>query len=71
AKGLFYRGSSTPVEGETLGKETVVLTDEEKAAAKAAGQAKKQNIIDEDANYSGAMDGYNTQLDKIPSGQPG
>lgn len=71
AKGQFYLVSSTQVEGETLGTETVVLTDEEKAAAKAAGKARKQNAIDADAGYTGAMDGYNTQLDKIPSGQPG
>ncbi|MGL6293781.1 hypothetical protein [Eubacterium aggregans] len=59
------------MEGETLGTETVTLTEEEKADAKAAGQALKNQIIQGDENYTGTLDGYSTQLDKIPAGQPG
>lgn len=73
AKGQFYLVSSTQAEGQDdmLGQDTVELTEEEKNAASQAGKQEKQNIIDQDSNYSGSTDQYQTQLDNIPAGQPG
>lgn len=74
AKGQFYLVSSNVSESDKqdtmIGSETTTLTTEEKDAQKQAGQALKQQIINDDNNYTGTLDGYQTQLDKIPSGQP-
>lgn len=73
AKGQFYLVSSTqdPKASDMLGQDTVELTEEEIQAAKAEGVNLKQDLINADSNYTGASDQYQTQLDKIPDGQPG
>jgi|LGVF01.2.fsa_nt_gb hypothetical protein len=72
AKGQFYLVSSTKIENpeELLGEETI-LTDEQKEQKAEDQKDFKDQVIENDKNYSGSMDGYSTQLDKIPDGQPG